>query len=205
MVTENGMVMMTLGEYHSLNATKNKVEEIEKSNEMLRKAMIHLTGKGNTTDIKVSRSDFIKMHEMAVNEMFENNSEENDVYGYNITIHWHGMYCSCSDGATPSNYIIPAIVNCDEELDWEEWRYMGVKNLYGYTVDALATGIVRADNIEDAREKVKAAYKAYSDCYDEQRDNISVWKLDENSWFADNPDVIEIMNYWEMGGEYEYT
>ena len=85
MVTENGMVMMTLGEYHSLNATKNKVEEIEKSNEMLRKAMIHLTGKGNTTDIKVSRSDFIKMHEMAVNEMFENNSEENDVYGYNIT------------------------------------------------------------------------------------------------------------------------
>ena len=34
MVTENGMVMMTLGEYHSLNATKNKVEEIEKSNEM---------------------------------------------------------------------------------------------------------------------------------------------------------------------------
>ena len=114
MVTENGMVMMTLGEYHSLNVTKNKVEEIEKSNEMLRKAMIHLTGKGNTTDIKVSRSDFIKMHEMAVNEMFENNSEDN------ITIHWHGMYCSCSDGATPSNYIIPAIVNCDEELDWEE-------------------------------------------------------------------------------------
>ena len=44
MVTENGMVMMTLGEYHSLNVTKNKVEEIEKSNEMLRKAMIHLTG-----------------------------------------------------------------------------------------------------------------------------------------------------------------
>ena len=28
MVTENGMVMMTLGEYHSLNATKNKVKEI---------------------------------------------------------------------------------------------------------------------------------------------------------------------------------
>ena len=120
MVTENGMVMMTLGEYHSLNVTKNKVEEIEKSNEMLRKAMIHLTGKGNTTDIKVSRSDFIKMHEMAVNEMFENNSEENDVYGYNITIHWHGMYCSCSDGATPSKYISSAIVNCDEELDLEE-------------------------------------------------------------------------------------
>lgn len=47
---------------------------------------------------------------------------------------------------------------------------MGVKNLYGYTVDALATGIVRADSIEDAREKVKVAYKAHSDCYDEQEE-----------------------------------
>ena len=52
MVTENGMVMMTLSEYQSLNATKNKIEELEKSNEMLRKAMLQLTGKGNTTDIK---------------------------------------------------------------------------------------------------------------------------------------------------------
>lgn len=120
MVTENGMIMMTAEEYHALNMTKNKVKELETSNEMLRKAMLQLTGKGNTTDIKVSRSDFVKMHDMAVNEMFETNSEENDVYGHNITVHWHGMYCSCSDGATPSNYIIPAIANCDEELDWEE-------------------------------------------------------------------------------------
>ena len=29
MVTENGMVMMTLNEYQSLNATKNKIEELE--------------------------------------------------------------------------------------------------------------------------------------------------------------------------------
>lgn len=121
MVTESGgMVIMTLGEYHSLNVTKNKIKELEKSNEMLRKAMLQLTGKGNTTDIKVSRSDFIKMHEMAVSEMFETNSENNDINGYDITVHWHGMYCSCSDGATPSNYIIPAIADCDNELDLEE-------------------------------------------------------------------------------------
>lgn len=59
----------------------------------------------------------------------------------------------------------------------------------------MATGIVRADSIDDAREKVKVAYKAHSDCYDEQRDNISIWELDENSWFEDNPDVIEIMEH----------
>lgn len=46
MVAENGMVMITLGEYQRLNVTKNKVKELEKSNEMLRKAMIQLTGKG---------------------------------------------------------------------------------------------------------------------------------------------------------------
>lgn len=120
MVTENGMVMMTLKEYNNLNVIKNKLKESEVSNAMLRKAMLQLTDEGNTTDIKVSRSDFIKMHEMAVNEMFETNSEENDIYGHNITVHWHGMYCSCSDGATPSNHIIPAIVECDNELDMEE-------------------------------------------------------------------------------------
>lgn len=36
---------------------------------------------------------------------------------------------------------------------------MGVRNLYGYTIDALATGIVRADSIEDAREKLKLLIK----------------------------------------------
>lgn len=36
---------------------------------------------------------------------------------------------------------------------------MSVKNLYGYTVDALATGIVRADSIDDAREKLKLLIK----------------------------------------------
>jgi hypothetical protein len=70
-----------------------------------------------------------------------------------------------------------------------------INKIYRYTIDELATGIVMADNIEDAREKVEAAYKAHNDCYDEQRDNISIWKLDENSWFADHPDVIEIMEH----------
>lgn len=44
-----------------------------------------------------------------------------------------------------------------------------INKIYRYTIDELATGIVMADNIEDAREKVEAAYKAHNDCYDEQR------------------------------------
>ena len=72
-----------------------------------------------------------------------------------------------------------------------------INKIYRYPIDELATGIVIGDNIEDARKKVESAYKAHNDCYDEQRDNISisVWKLDENSWFADHPDVIEIMEH----------
>lgn len=46
---------------------------------------------------------------------------------------------------------------------------MDNKNLYGYTVDALATDIVSAYSEEDAREKVNASYKVHNDCYDEQR------------------------------------
>lgn len=120
MVAENEMVMMTLGEYSEMVTVKNKLKELLISNEMLRKAMLQLTNKGNKTDIRVSRSDFVKMHEMAVKEMFEGNSEKNNVYNYEVTVHWHGMYCNCSDGTTPSNYIIPAIIDCDNELDGEE-------------------------------------------------------------------------------------
>lgn len=72
-------------------------------------------------DIVLREKPFVNgLSKNDVNEMFETNSEENDIYGHNITVHWHGMYCSCSDGAIPSNYIIPAIVDCDSELDWEE-------------------------------------------------------------------------------------
>lgn len=38
---------------------------------------------------------------------------------------------------------------------------MDIKRLYGYSVQDLATGIVLADSVEEAREKVKAAYKAH--------------------------------------------
>ena len=59
------------------------------------------------------------MYNEALDDMFEN-PENNDIYGYNITVHWHGIYCNCGDGATPCNHIIPAIVSCYEE-DNEEY------------------------------------------------------------------------------------
>ena len=104
-----------------LETAKKKIKELEVANKMLRNAILQLTkNKRETVDVRVSRKDFLKLHEVAVDELFEFQHEDNDIYGYPVTVHWHGIYCDCSDGATPSNHIIPGILSCDEELDEEE-------------------------------------------------------------------------------------
>lgn len=70
---------------------------------------------------------------------------------------------------------------------------MDITNLYAYRIDELAVGMVKAESYEDAREKVKAAYLKHNDCFDSERDFIELGKIMENdSWFSDHPDVIEI-------------
>lgn len=104
-----------------LEEAKAKVRELEIANEMLRKAVLQLSSKTKNSDVRVSRKDFVKIHSEAVDYMFDNpEADDNDVYGYEFTVHWHGIYCDCSDGATPSNYLIPGILDCDDELDGEE-------------------------------------------------------------------------------------
>lgn len=89
--------------------------EYEKRLELMRKALIELSRKTATvpTDVRVSKLDFIAMHTQAVCDM--DGCEDNDIYGHDITVHWHGFYCNCGDGATPANYIIPAIEDCWDE------------------------------------------------------------------------------------------
>ena len=104
-----------------LVVARNKIKELEVANKMLRNAILQLTkNKRETVDVRISRKDFLKLHEAAVDELHEFQHEDNDVYGYPVTVHWHGIYCDCSDGATPSNYIIPGILSCDKELGGEE-------------------------------------------------------------------------------------
>ena len=83
--------------------------------ELMQKALIKATSKTNTVpqDIRVSKADFVAMHSQAVCDM--DGLEDNDIYGYDITVHWHGFYCNCGDGATPANYIIPGVEDCNEE------------------------------------------------------------------------------------------
>ena len=60
---------------------------------------------------------------------------------------------------------------------------LDITNLYAYRIEELAVGI----------EKVKAAYLKHNDCFDSERDFIELKEIAENdSWFSDNPDVIEV-------------
>ena len=72
---------------------------------------------------------------------------------------------------------------------------MDINRMYGYSVKDLATGIVLADSVEDAREKVKAAYKTHYNEFNPETDLVEVWKMDENSWFEDHPDVLEVLDF----------
>lgn len=123
MVKENGMVMMTAAELERMEREHTAtIEEYEKRVDLMQSAIKELMKEGTpTTDTRVARVDFVAIYNKALNEMFDNfekdNSDEtpNDIYGYDITVHWHGIYCNCGDGATPSNIIIPAIEEVDNE------------------------------------------------------------------------------------------
>lgn len=70
---------------------------------------------------------------------------------------------------------------------------MDITNLYAYRIEELAVGIVKAESYKDAREKIKAAYLKHNDCFDSEIDFIELKKIVENdSWFSDHPDVIEV-------------
>ena len=123
MVNENGMVMMTEKELERMETEHtDKLKEYERRLELLRGALKkRMTNGTPSEDVRVSRLDFLAIYNAALDEMFDNFASENgdetpnDIYGYDITVHWHGIYCNCGDGATPSNIIIPAIEECDNE------------------------------------------------------------------------------------------
>jgi hypothetical protein len=80
-----------------------------------------------------------------------------------------------------------------EMLHSEEDNMLDITSLYVYRIEELAVGIVKAKSYEDAREKVKAAYFKHNDCFDSERDVVEIEKIVENnSWFSDNPDVVEV-------------
>lgn len=113
MVRENGMVMISEEEYCRLN---NSAEE----NEVLRSAvmkMVRNLQRKPTSDMELSRREFLSVYNAAVGDMFEREDCDNEIYGYDVTVHWHGFYCNCEDGATAANTVIDGVEACADELD----------------------------------------------------------------------------------------
>lgn len=116
MVRENGMVMIKEEEYHRLNKSAEE-------NEILRSAVMKMVRnfqRKPTSDIELSRREFLAVYNAAVCEMFEKEEygiDDNEIYGYDVTVHWHGFYCNCEDGATVTNTVIDGVEACADELD----------------------------------------------------------------------------------------
>lgn len=130
MVKENGMVMLTQQELDRIERDHtNKIEQYEKRLDLMQKAIVKLfhTDTG-AADVRVSKADFLAIYQKALDDFFdkmeEPNSNElpNDIDGYDITVHWHGIYCNCGNGATPTNNIIPGIEDVLSEDPYEDWE-----------------------------------------------------------------------------------
>lgn len=105
---------LTEEEYTKLNKGVNEIQK--EYNELLNLIARILPNEKETSDKKISRKDFIALHNYMVQQM-DLVSEANDapVYQSSFKVHWHGYYCDCSDGAVAANVMIPAIKEVEEE------------------------------------------------------------------------------------------
>ena len=66
-------------------------------------------------DKLVTREKFLKKY----NKEFDKD-DRGKIYGNDVFIHWNGMFCSVSDGATAYNHIICGLEGAMTELDDED-------------------------------------------------------------------------------------
>lgn len=107
-------------------------------------------------DKKVTRAEFLEIYKKALDEMFASDTDDNDIYGHEVTVHWNGIYCSVEDGATAYNTVISAIEDAMDELDGEPELLDQVRVVY-ITEDNYKKHI---DNPYDA-PKNTIVYKNY--------------------------------------------
>lgn len=94
-------------------------KEYEQRLDRMHTALLKLTADTKPIEgVRVTKTDFLAIYQKALDAMWENQEkgiDTNDIYGYDFTVHWHGLYCNCSDGAVPSNNLIPGIEGCNDE------------------------------------------------------------------------------------------
>lgn len=123
MVKENGTVMMSEMEYNELKSKDNEIELLMKEIVELRTALLKATRnkKMKTKDIRVSMATFYNLtQEILRHEDGDEIDMETDIYGHDVTVHFHGLYCNCQDGASCFNYVIEGVGGCAEECSEED-------------------------------------------------------------------------------------
>lgn len=78
-----------------------------------------MTKRSNSEDIKVTRREFLDIYGEAEDYVMDDLTgefrEDTPIYGKNVTVHWAGIYCDCSDGAVAYNGIVSGIKGVIEE------------------------------------------------------------------------------------------
>ena len=87
-------------------------KEIEKQTKVAKRALFKVLSEQKTEDIEVSRQEFLDVYGLAMSDL---GLDECELYGNDVTVHWHGIYCNCSDGAVAYNNIIAGIRDVIEE------------------------------------------------------------------------------------------
>lgn len=103
-------------------AKDEKIKMLENEIKELREALLLATRgkKMKTKDIKVSMSTFYNItQEILRREDNDKINMEDDIYGHDVTVHFHGLYCNCLDGASVFNSVIEGVAECAEENDEE--------------------------------------------------------------------------------------
>ena len=67
-----------------------------------------------------------------------------------------------------------------------------MEGLFLYEILGEVWGVVKAENKEEAEQKVREAYKKHDTSFDEYAPIIITSKEEESCWFSDSPDVLEV-------------
>lgn len=100
---------------YSLIENDNHLEEWNKAEEKaakLRRLLFKVMKEHESGDVKVTKREFLEVYEEAMNDL---GSDECECYGNDVTVHWHGIYCNCNDGAVAWNHIVSGIEGVIDE------------------------------------------------------------------------------------------
>ena len=111
----SGYYCLTEDEYKAMG---DYAELKKKYEDLLNLVARILPTEKETGDKLISRKDFTEFYDYMVEQMDlveDENKQPIAIYGNDVTVHWHGLQCNCTDGALAFNHIIEGIKGLEEE------------------------------------------------------------------------------------------